>query len=82
MLYFRAEFSQELKTMLLLKHGNISQVVGLCTTDGPFSSCGVLMEAGEYGDLKTFLQQHIAEGGTTMRRDAKVLRSAAGPSIF
>lgn len=57
--------------MSQLKDGNLAQVLGLCTRVEPYS---VLHEYSDCGDLRRFLQQHVADLSTTKQRNRKMLR--------
>lgn len=50
------DFQREVKVLSRLRHQNIVELVGVCTTEKPY--CCIL-EYMENGDLRSFLQKRI-----------------------
>jgi len=65
-LFYRAEFYQEARTVACLKHTNIVGLLGVCCQQEPLYA---VLEYMKHGDLHQFLQARVpAEGslGHTM----------------
>lgn len=71
-LFFRADFSKEIKIMSQLKDPNIVRVLGVCTREEPLC---MIVEYMKYGDLNQFLLDHVPESPVAMATNAKTLRS-------
>ena len=70
-LFFRNDFSKEIKIMSQLKDPNIVRVLGVCTREEPYC---MIVEYMQYGDLNQFLQDHVLETPSAQVASAKVLR--------
>ena len=51
--------------MSRLNDPNVVRLLGICTTDGPYC---MVVEYMKFGDLKQFLQHHVAADGTVAKR--------------
>lgn len=76
----RAEFWREARALSVLQDDNLVRVLGVCTQEDPPL---LLLEYGQHGDLKTFLQTNeiTTNFSLAMDENAKLIKQVSRSSI-